>query len=349
MAFRPIKVLLVDSSRSFGSAMRKDMSGDKGIGDVRVVPDLAGALQGLKSYRPDVIISSAELPDGTAADLIRSLPDDRKVPVVVVGQSKEEAEKFLRAGAADFVVRPGKMEGKLLDAFCSEICVRMKIATAPKLHLPPSDLFHQPAAPPVPAERALGPGFASPYRVILIGASTGGTDATAEIIKRLPGNLPGIVIVQHMPPVFTRMYAQRLDALSEIRVREAGDRDRVENGTALVAPGGLQMLLKKDALGYYVTCVSGERVNGHCPSVGVLFDSAAKAAGKEAIGVILTGMGKDGAEGLLHMRNAGAFTIGQDQETCVVYGMPMVAKEIGAVMQQVPIEKIADAILQKLD
>jgi two-component system chemotaxis response regulator CheB len=177
--------------------------------------------------------------------------------------------------------------------------------------------------------------------VVAIGASTGGTEATAAILRDLPAEMPGIVIVQHMPANFTRMYAERLDRVSRLKVSEAKTGDRVEPGTALVAPGGKHLYLRKDAKGYYVRCARGEKVNGHCPSVDELFNSVAAAAGKEAIGVILTGMGRDGARGLLSMRRAGAYTIGQDRESCVVYGMPMAAYELGAVKVQAPVEKIA--------
>jgi two-component system chemotaxis response regulator CheB len=222
---------------------------------------------------------------------------------------------------------------KSWQVFCSEVCVKVKIAAVAM----PARTHVFPAKAKSPAGEH--------EKVIVIGASTGGTDATADIIKRLPPHLPGILIVQHMPSGFTKMYAQRLNSLTDIHVSEAQDGDRVERGTALIAPGGLHLLLKKDSKGYYVTCVRGERVNGHCPSVGVLFDSAAKTAGPAALGVLLTGMGRDGAQGLLHMKQEGAYTIGQDESTCVVYGMPREAFEIGAVVQQAPLQQIADLII----
>ena len=184
--------------------------------------------------------------------------------------------------------------------------------------------------------------------VIAIGASTGGTDAILEVVKDLPATTPGIVIVQHMPPVFTQMYAQRLDRICKMRVKEAAPGDRVVAGQIIIGAGGFHLRLARDARGYFVTSVAGPKVNGHCPSVDVLFDSVAETAGRKAIGVILTGMGADGAKGLLRMRKAGAYTIGQDKESSVVYGMPMVAYDIGAVEKQLPLNAIDNEILRQL-
>ena len=338
MPFKPMKVLIADGSGLFCGALKKAMSGDAGIGAVKTAVTSAEAAGVLKSFAPDVIVAGPAPQGGGASDLIESLISSHAAPVVAVGSSSADGERLLRAGAADFILMPEKPQGKSMDAFCAEVCVRVKIAAVP----------HTVRAAEKPPARTSKTPASNPYRVVAIGASTGGTDATAEIVKRLPGGLPGILIVQHMPPGFTKMYAERLDGISDIRVSEARDGDRVERGTALVAAGGRHLMLRKDAEGYYVRCAEGDRVNGHCPSVGVLFDSVAKAAGPEAIGVILTGMGKDGAEGLLHMRKAGAFTIGQDRATSVVYGMPMAAKELGAVERQEPIQKIADLILEIL-
>ena len=190
------------------------------------------------------------------------------------------------------------------------------------------------------------PTFKEP--VIAIGASTGGTEAILSIIRDLPSTTPGVVIVQHMPPIFTKMYAERLDKISKMRVKEAANLDRVEKGLIIIAAGDSHITLCQDSQGYYLKSAPGPKVSGHCPSVDVLFDSVALIAGKNAIGVILTGMGKDGAEGLLKMRNSGAHTIGQDKESCVVYGMPMVAFNIGAVKKQLPLSSISSEITRLL-
>lgn len=184
--------------------------------------------------------------------------------------------------------------------------------------------------------------------LIAIGASTGGTEATIAVVKNLPASTPGIVIVQHMPPVFTNMYAQRLNRICNMSAIEATDMMRVEQGKIIVAAGDYQLRVMRDAQGYYVTVRPGEKVSGHCPSVDVMFESVAMAAGPRSIGVLLTGMGQDGANGLLKMRQRGAYTIGQDQESCVVYGMPAVAFELGAVQKQLPVEQITGDIITYL-
>lgn len=330
MPFRPIKALIADDSPRILSIMKEGMSGDSAFDEIRTVSGFSQAVSVLNTFEPDVVIAGARLFGGSAASLIETAG----VPAVVLVRPHEDDVDLRKMGADDLVLLPGDQDKKSWRAFCSEVCVKAKIAVSSAV--PAGARALKTKAPPSAAKQD---------RVILVGASTGGTDATAEILRHLPADLPGIVIVQHMPSGFTKMYAQRLDGLSEIRVSEARNGDRVRRGSALIAPGGLHLMLKKDPAGYYVKCVHGERVNGHCPSVGVLFDSAAETAGPEAIGVLLTGMGRDGAEGLLHMRKTGAYTIGQDQATCVVYGMPMAAFEIGAVVKQAPLQQIADLII----
>ena len=185
-------------------------------------------------------------------------------------------------------------------------------------------------------------------KLIAIGASTGGTDAIIEVVQKLPADTPPVVIVQHMPEGFTKMYAERLNRICAMDAKEAEDGDRLRNGLIILAHGANQMRVYKDQLGYYIKSEPGEKVSGHCPSVDVLFDSVSKIAGKEALGVILTGMGRDGAKGLKAMRDAGSYTIGQDKESCVVYGMPAVAFEIGGVTKQAPLNKIGDMIIEKI-
>ena len=190
--------------------------------------------------------------------------------------------------------------------------------------------------------------MANKNRIVAIGASTGGTEAIFEVVKRFKRDIPGVVIVQHMPPGFTKMYAERLNNQCEVAVKEAETGDVVRQGHVLLAPGSMQMKLVKVNGVYQVECKGTERVNGHCPSVDVLFNSVARLAGKDAIGVILTGMGGDGAKGLLEMRNAGAQTIGQDEATCVVYGMPKVAYDLGAVQYQLGVTAIAGKVYSLL-
>ena len=184
--------------------------------------------------------------------------------------------------------------------------------------------------------------------LIAMGASTGGTEALLAVLKELPGNLPPIVITQHMPPVFTEMYAERLDRLCAMEVREAKDGDELYPGLCLIAPGGLQMRVHRDVLGARVSCKAEDKVSGHCPSVDVLFHSVAEAYKASAIGILLTGMGKDGAKGLLAMHEQGAYTLGQDEKSSVVYGMPMEAYKLGAVSQQGNLQQIAQYLLQRI-
>ena len=226
--------------------------------------------------------------------------------------------------------------------FFTELATKIRIASTAKVKakaLSPLDSL------PTPALSSNNKG----EKIIAIGASTGGTEATLEILKKLPANIPGILVVQHMPPGFTKMYAERLDRLCSFSVAEAQGGERVEPGRAYIAPGDKHMTLAKDSRGYYIKCTAGEKVSGHCPSVDVLFRSVAETAGKDAMGIILTGMGSDGAKGLLEMRKQGSFTIGQDKASCVVYGMPMVAFDIGAVVRQAPCPSIAGIIIQHLN
>jgi Chemotaxis response regulator containing a CheY-like receiver domain and a methylesterase domain len=225
-----------------------------------------------------------------------------------------------------------------LDWFYYELILKIKIASVAKVKNNVPVLFPQRTS-----ELRAGT-----CNIIAIGASTGGTEAIFDIICKLPRNSPGIVIVQHMPPVFTGMYAERLNKSCELEVIEAKKGDVVYPGRVLIAPGGFMMrLIYKNGI-YSVDCFEADKVNGHIPSVDVLFESTAKAAKEKAIGVLLTGMGSDGAKGLLAMKQAGAFTIGQDEASCVVYGMPKVAYELGAVELQVPLKNIAQVIIETL-
>ena len=187
--------------------------------------------------------------------------------------------------------------------------------------------------------------YKNPIQIIAMGASTGGTEALLAVLERLPDNLPPIVITQHMPPVFTNMYAERLDRLCKMEVREAKDQDKLYPGLCLIAPGGLQMQVIKDREGLRVSCAEGEKVSGHCPSIDYLFSSVARECASHAVGILLTGMGRDGANGLLAMHEKGAYTLGQDEESSVVYGMPMEAYKLGAVDKQGNLEQIAKYLL----
>lgn len=361
-----IRVLIVDDSIFFREFMSRSLSADPSIEVVGMASDAFEAQEKIKTLNPAVVTLDIEMPKMRGTDFLRKIkPQYPNLQVVVISSVSGIVFEALHAGAVDFVSKPNSQVKMDNAAFIAEALQKIKIAAA-------AARTKSPAAAPVPlpasrqtAEAAkaapsrivlpnlpiIGPvRFQNSNTVIAIGASTGGTEAILAVLRNFPQNTPGIVIVQHMPPVFTAMYAERLDKICNIRVREAKDGDRVEPGLALLAPGGdRQMRLQKDAQGsYYVRLTVGEKVSGHCPSVDVLFESVAKTAGKEAVGVILTGMGADGAKGLLAMRKQGAYTIGQDQESCVVYGMPMMAYNLGAVTDQLPLSHIGNTVIRKL-
>ena len=256
------------------------------------------------------------------------------LPVVVISSLSDKVFDALNAGAVDFVAKPSVSNRAQLEEFIhNELLVKIKIASTAKIGNVRKTVMHTQNTRYAGKDKNL---------IIAIGASTGGTEAICSVVKDYGADLPGIVVVQHMPPGFTEMYAKRLDNDCRLHVKEAQTGDQVLPGHMLIAPGGdRHMRLVKVNGVYQVECRQGPKVNGHCPSVDVLFDSVAKVAGANALGIILTGMGGDGAKGLLAMRQAGARTIGQDESTCVVYGMPKVAYDIGAVEYQEKLQNIA--------
>lgn len=333
MNIKKIRTLVVDDSILFRQFMVKSLSDDPAIEVIGTAADPEEALKLIKELRPQVVTMDVEMPKMNGIDFIKKLMPEHPIPVVVVTSLPLNALDALDAGAVDFVSKPKVKNSTDLFNFSHELVIKVKIASMAKLK--------QAVPAPKPERVTLGSLKAADNLVIAIGASTGGTDATLSIIQDLPVTTPGIVVVQHMPEKFTKMYAERLNRICKMEVKEAEDGDRVHTGRILIAPGDYQMRLIKDSKGYAVRCERGEKVSGHCPSVDVLFESVSKVAGKNAVGIILTGMGSDGAKGLLSMKNAGAYTIGQNKETCVVYGMPMVAYNMGAVMKQAAIQDIA--------
>ncbi len=328
----PIKVLVVEDSLLFRELLVQGLSKDPGIQVVGTANDPFEAMDAILKYHPDVMTLDVELPRMNGIEFLRRLMPRHPLPVVVITSFSDTVFDAMNAGAVDFVAKPVVSERKQLESFIrNELLVKIKIASTARISRIKQHAVHQAAE-----------SFKSPGKnlVIAIGASTGGTEAISSVLKDYGADLPGIVVVQHMPPGFTDFYAQRLDSQCRMRVKEAQTGDRVLPGTALIAPGGnTHMYLAKVNGTYQVEIKEGPKVNGHCPSVDVLFESVARAAGSNALGIILTGMGGDGAKGLLAMRKAGARTIGQDESTCVVYGMPKVAYELGAVEFQ---EKLSD-------
>ncbi|MEN6321419.1 MAG: chemotaxis protein CheB, partial [Syntrophaceae bacterium] len=273
-------------------------------------------------------------------EFLRRLMPQYPLPVVMISGYGENVFEALNAGAVDFVAKPDVLRPYGMDSLINELIVKIKIASTVKVgHWKKSRGIAMPLG-------RVSPGTQD--RLIAIGASTGGTEAIFQLLSSFSVETPGIVIVQHMPPGFTDMFAQRLNKSCAMEVKEARTGDAVFAGRVLIAAGDCHMRIRRSGNKYMAECQQGEKVSGHCPSVDVLFNSVADSAGSKGIGVILTGMGSDGAQGLLAMRKRGALTIGQDEKTCIVYGMPKVAYDIGAVMKQVPLQNIPQTVYSLL-
>jgi len=296
-----------------------------------------------------------EMPGMSGIDFLKELLPKQPLPVILVSSLDLRVFDALSAGAVDFVRKPEKGQN---DAFIAALTQKVQEAAGAHVRRssatvspPPAARTGSPlvAATPLPPIPLLGKKPALDQVIIGLGASTGGTEATLEVLKRLPADIPAMLIVQHMPPGFTQMYAERLNRLCQMEVREAKHGDEVRRGLALLAPADYQMRIVRSGSRYTVSCIQGgEKVSGHRPSVDALFHSMAENVRCTMLGVIMTGMGADGAKGLLAMRQKGAYTIGQDQKSCVVYGMPNAAYKLGAVCEQASCENIASVLLRRL-
>ena len=337
---RRIKVLIVDDSLLFRETLAKEIAKDFGIEVIGTAEDPFVARDKILELKPDVVTLDVEMPKMDGIAFLKKLMPQYPLPVIVVSSVGKNVFEALDAGAVDFVTKPDVKKSGGMNSFINELIVKIKIASTAKVGSYKKDYQA--------VKIVSNHGVDISNTILAIGASTGGTEAIYNIITALPRDMPGILIVQHMPPVFTKLYADRLNNSCLLEVKEAQDGDLIKPGRVLVAAGDYHMRLAKGPSGYYVKCAQGERVNGHCPSVDVLFDSVAEVAKSNAIGVILTGMGADGAKGLLNMRKQGAYTIGQDEKTSTVYGMPMVAYNIGGVVKQLPLDKIAQEICNHL-
>ena len=345
---RPIRVLVVEDSLVFRELLVQNLNKDPAIEVVATAKDPFEARDAIIEHKPDVMTLDIELPKMNGIEFLQKLMPQYPLPVVVISALSDKVFDALNAGAVDFVAKPSVTgRAQLVDFIQNELLVKIKIASTAKI----SQIKQKAAAAQV-LQGAQALTQKGSDLIVAIGASTGGTEAIFSVVKDFGPDIPGVVIVQHMPPGFTSMYAKRLDNQCRVQVKEARTGDRVLPGHVLIAPGGDEhMRLVKVNGVYQVEVKPGPRVNGHCPSVEVLFDSVAKVAGPKALGIILTGMGGDGAKGLLAMRKAGAHTIGQDESTCVVYGMPKVAYDIGAVEYQEKLQDIAKrtyAVLNKM-
>lgn len=336
-----IRVLLADDSIVFRLPLIKELEAFKEIEIVDTAANALDANQKIQRYVPDVAVVSADMPGMNKLEYMGQLVN-KKTSIIVISSEPLSASEAIAAGASDYIKKTVGTSDTEIRHFASALVavIRHTRIKGGKPVVPKAGIE---TIKPISVT-----GTPRKDAIIALGASTGGTDALIEVVKRFPKNTPPVVIVQHMPPVFTKMYAERLNRICAMDCKEAEDGDRLEEGQIIVGAGEYHLTLAKDSRGYYVNSKKGARVSGHCPSVDVLFESVAKTAGADAVGAILTGMGADGAEGLLKMRKAGAYTIGQDEATCVVYGMPCVAYKIGAVTKQLPIDKIAEEILLKV-
>lgn len=328
-----VRVLVVDDSPMYREYLIKGMTTDPDIEVVGIAGDPYEARDKIIELKPDMLTCDIEMPRMSGIEFVSKLIPQYPIPVLMVSSLSDKVFDALNAGAVDFVAKPtgtGRQERE--DFIKYELIPKVKAAATSIVKKP---VMRQ----EVRTARTLNSENIKDV-VIAIGASTGGTEAIYNVIKEFDTNIPGIVVTQHIPPGFSKMFAERLDRQCKVSCKEAVTGDIVKPGQVLVAPGDKQMRLIKVGGNYQVEVKGSERVNGHCPSVDVLFDSVAKAAGSNAIGVILTGMGADGAKGLLHMKEAGSLTIGQDKETSVVYGMPMEAYKLGAVKYQLPLQEI---------
>lgn len=341
MVGKKIRVLVVDDSIVARKTIIDGLSVAPNIEVVGYAINAMDARRKVEQLNPDVMTCDVQMPGMTGIEFLKKLLPEHPLPVVLVSSLNLKVFDALHAGAVDFVRKPDGVKSR--ETFVMSLVQKVTVAAHARVRRPQA--VKEPEVAVTPLAQLAG---AAPY-IIGLGASTGGTEATLEVMKRLPEDIPGMVIVQHMPPGFTKMYAERLNRLCRMEVREAVNGDRVQKGVALVAPADLQCRINRTPAGeYYVSCTQGERVSGHRPSVDALFHSMAENVRCKMVGIIMTGMGADGAAGLLAMRKRGAYTIGQDKESCVVYGMPGVAYEKGAVCEQASCEAIAGVLLRRL-
>lgn len=331
-----IRVLVVEDSLFFRELLVKYLNRDPEIEVVASAADPFEARNMIVKHKPDVMTLDIEMPRMSGLEFLRKLMPQYPMPVVMLSSLSDKVFDALNAGAVDFVVKPAMSDHKKLeDLLTNDLPAKIKAASIAKIAM-----ARKQSVPSL--TQTVHVGANTKDLVLAIGASTGGTEAITAVLREFGPDIPGTVIVQHMPAGFTGMYAKRLNDQCSVTVKEAENGDKLIPGQVLIAPGGEnQLRVIKSGGSYQVEIKPGPKVSGHCPSVDVLFESVAKSAANRAIGIILTGMGSDGAKGLLEMRKAGAHTIGQDESTCVVYGMPKAAFEIGAVEHQEKLNDIA--------
>lgn len=349
-----VKVLIVDDSALVRQTLADILSSDQRIEVIGTASDPYAAAERMSRIAPDVITLDVEMPRMDGLTFLRKIMSQHPIPVVIcsslAGKRTETAMKALEYGAVDVIHKPALGTKQMLTEsqtiICDAVIAASRVQTKRKTGEPML------AAPKISADAVLAKGrpdavLQTTEKVVAVGASTGGTEALRVFLEALPADCPGIVIVQHMPEGFTAAFAKRLDGLCQVTVKEAANNDTVLPGHALIAPGNRHLLLKRSGARYYVETKEGPLVSRHRPSVDVLFRSAARYAGRNAIGVIMTGMGDDGAKGMREMHDAGAYTIAQDEKSCIVFGMPAEAVKHGGVDKVMSLDVISREIMMK--
>ena len=343
---KPVRVLIVDDSSMMRQLLTSVLSDDPEIEVVGTAPDPFVARDLIKTLNPDVVTLDVEMPHMDGVTFLRKIMSLRPTPVVMISSLTQAGAQTtieaLEIGAVDFVAKPTNNVATGLTNLASTLQAKIKSAAHAKVGR------RRTVVPAAPTTRAVRPRTGK-SRLVFLGASTGGVEAIKAVLMSLPPDCPAILITQHMPERFTASFAERLNKECPMKVSEARHDDVIEPGHVYIAPGSHHLEIVRKTQGYACALSDGPPVSGHRPSVDVLFRSAARVIGRNAVGVILTGMGKDGAEGMLEMRKAGAITVGQDEESSLVYGMPRVAFEVGGVMKQYSLSKIGDALLEAAD
>jgi two-component system chemotaxis response regulator CheB len=349
----PIKVLVVDDSALVRQTMTEILSTDPAIRVIATASDPYAAVRCIEREIPDVMTLDVEMPKMDGITFLRTVMAQRPIPTVVCSSLTKEGSNILfealEAGAVEVIAKPAVGTRQFLMESTVQLCDAVKAAAGARLRRRTAPHRVEPklsadAVLPPPSQHTPGITWTTD-KVACIGASTGGTESLRVVLQALPVDCPGVVIVQHMPEQFTAAFARRLDGLCQVSVKEAADGDAVVRGRVLIAPGNHHTLLKRNGAHYHVEVRDGPLVSRHRPSVDVLFRSAARHAGRNAIGVIMTGMGDDGAKGMLEMRQAGAITVAQDESSCVVFGMPKEAIKLGGVQHVAPLESLADELM----
>ncbi len=343
MPGRPIRVLIVDDSALMRQMLSAILSSDPAIEVIGTAPDPLVAREKIKALNPDVITLDVEMPRMDGLAFLEKLMTLRPMPVVMVSSLTERGAevtmKAMELGAVDVFCKPA--DASALTSYSRELTDKVKAAANARVRA----LGDRPR-PAAAQKLSVTTLYKSTDRLVAIGSSTGGVEALRDIILALPADAPPIVVTQHIPPKFSASFAERLNGMAQVRVKEAADGDRIVAGHVFIAPGDKHVSVRRSGAALVTHVYDGPLVTGHKPSVDVLFHSVAEACGGKAVGVILTGMGRDGADGLLAMRKSGAATIGEDEASCVVYGMPKAAKELGGVEKELPLSRIAEEILR---